>query len=132
MNRIVIFEKNGEVMAQREHLSKQPSGNGDQRRKQIRNGWQPEWVRESAPQKMQEKGLPVIAADIRIYAMGMQPVPPEIAAALKLAAAWVLDESQPQKAPETFFTPIRFVPHTCIERPHLPCDNPYCTHRPVE
>lgn len=130
MNRIVIFEKNGEVMAQREHLSKQPSGNGDQRRKQIRNGWKPEWVRESQPQKMQEKGLPVIAADIRIYAMGMQPQPPEIAAALKLAAVQILDESQGQKVPETFFTPTRFISHTCIERPHLPCDNPYCTHRP--
>lgn len=132
MNRIVIFEKNGEVMAQREHLSKQPSGNGDQRRKQIRNGWKPEWVRESPPQKMQEKGLPVIAADIRIYAMGMQPQPPEIAAALSLVAPILGSGRKLSQPQEVAVTLQRFVPHTCIERPHLPCDNPFCTHRPVE
>lgn len=45
MNRITIFERNGLVFCQLEHLSKQPSGNGAQRRKQIKSGWKPEWVK---------------------------------------------------------------------------------------
>jgi hypothetical protein len=49
MNRIVIFEKNGEIVAQQERLSKAPSGNATQRKKQITNGWRPEWVKCGQP-----------------------------------------------------------------------------------
>jgi len=49
VNRIVIFEKNGRVVFQLERLSKAPSGNGAERRKAIRSGWHPEWVKSGQP-----------------------------------------------------------------------------------
>lgn len=50
MNRIVI-ERNklGELVFQLQHLSKMPSGNGGERRKQLRSGWHPEWINSGRP-----------------------------------------------------------------------------------
>lgn len=42
--RIVLFEKNGVIMMQREHLAKHPPGNAQQRKKCLKSGWTPAWV----------------------------------------------------------------------------------------
>ena len=49
MNRLVIFEKNGQLVSQPERLTSNPSGNGAQRRKAIKSGWQPSWVKTGQP-----------------------------------------------------------------------------------
>jgi hypothetical protein len=49
MNRLVIFEKNEQLVSQPERLTVRPSGNGAQRRKQIKSGWQSSWVKTGQP-----------------------------------------------------------------------------------
>jgi hypothetical protein len=49
VNRIVIFERNGQLVRMHERLADRPSGNGAQRRKAIKSGWQPSWVKMGQP-----------------------------------------------------------------------------------
>lgn len=85
MNRVVIFAKGNQVMMQHEHLQKHPSGNGDQRRKQMRNGWKPEWVKSAQPTEIDE--LALFNSGIQIMpGMNMLSPAPEIAEAAMIAA----------------------------------------------
>jgi len=49
MRTVIFAGKNGEVLFQREHLSKRPSGNAAQVKKALRSGWHPEWVSVERP-----------------------------------------------------------------------------------
>lgn len=82
MNRITLFRNSkDEVVVQQERLQKQPSGNGDQRRKQLRNGWVPSWVPTGRPQLFTAFRNDTIT----VMATGCLPEPEEIAPALDLA-----------------------------------------------
>lgn len=91
MNRVTIFlNARGEVVAQAERLAKAPSGNGDQRRKQMRNGWQPTWIPAGRPAPLTAgavcDALPEHYSDVQLaFALGSLPEPPEIAAAREIA-----------------------------------------------
>jgi hypothetical protein len=49
MNRLMIFAKNEQVIVQPERLQTNPPGNGAQRRKALKSGWQPSWVKTGQP-----------------------------------------------------------------------------------
>lgn len=48
-SRITIFKEKDQLMMQREHLSKNPPGNAQQRKKYLKSGWQPNWVAAERP-----------------------------------------------------------------------------------
>lgn len=52
MNRTVIFEKDGNTFIQTERLPLRPSGSGSDRRKALKSGWKPDWVKAGQPTKL--------------------------------------------------------------------------------
>lgn len=74
MNRTTYFlNAVGAPVVQEERLSRRPSGNAQQRNKQLRNGWQPTWVKTGQ------------LCAVTLPPMGTLPAPPEIAAAMEIA-----------------------------------------------
>ena len=48
--RITIYrDKNDKLLMQRERLTKQPAGSSAERRKALKSGWQPDWVKAGQP-----------------------------------------------------------------------------------
>lgn len=83
MMRIVIFRNaKDELVLQEERLSKLPPGNGDQRRKALRNGWQPGWIKCGQPTALDQTTFGQLEL---LPALGLLPEPPEIAPALEIA-----------------------------------------------
>lgn len=49
MNRITVFEKDGLTYVQKEHEAKNPPGDAAQRRKALKSGWKPSFVKDGQP-----------------------------------------------------------------------------------
>lgn len=49
MRTVITRNKHGELIVQRERLSKRPDGNAQQRAKQMKHGWKPGWIADGRP-----------------------------------------------------------------------------------
>jgi hypothetical protein len=79
---ITAAEHPGQVLVEQQRLSKRPSGNADQRKKQLKHGWQPSWVK-CAPAELKLN----ISQDLGFLPLGTLPEPPEIEAAREIVKA---------------------------------------------
>lgn len=90
MRTVISAGPEGTILVQREALSKHPSGNGAQRKKQLKHGWQPTWGPCGQPTDLETFIGGQESENFNFQPLGFLEEPTEIAAAREIVERIIL------------------------------------------